>query len=395
MSSPLDNIADLDQFRASLRKWIPDAIPDNWRERVKTEGEKGYLETQREWYHALSDAGLAAAHWPAAWGGCDLPLAHQIAYFEEMLAADAPMTDLYSISLYHMAATLFAHGTDTQRERYLEGARTGGAVWCQGFSEPSAGSDLASLRTLALRKGDSYVINGQKVWSSYGLWADYCLLLARTDPGAKRKHDGLSLFIVDMKTPGITVRPIRQISGDAEFCEIFFDDVEIPAGNLVGEENRGWSIAQSTLTTERGLLTYEYVERLVYSYDEDCKAGRDTWLRDPVKAQEFRAFYPRIRALRHLVAKLLDVLVHDPHGGNDLATYIKLYWGPLLQDYTGFMSRVYGLQGLIETKPLRGAGPTTGMHYYDFLWSFSWTIAGGSNEIMRNVISERLLGLPR
>lgn len=395
MIQPLDFIADLDRFRTALRAWLPGAIPRGWRERVRDEGERGYLDTQREWYQALSSAGLASAHWPSAWGGCDLPLGHQIAYYEEMLAADAPMTDLYSISLYHMAATLFAHGTDSQRELYLEGARSGGVVWCQGFSEPGAGSDLASLRTRAVRKGDVYVVNGQKIWSSYGRWADYCLLLARTDPEAKRKHDGISFLIVDMKSPGITVRPIRQISGDAEFCEIFFDDVEIPAENLVGQENAGWQIAQSTLTTERGLLSYEYVERLAHAYEEDARAGRDSWLRDPLKAHDFAGFYPRITALRHMVSKLLDVLAVEPHGGNDLATYIKLYWATLLQDYTGFLARVGGVSGLIETAPLRGAGPTTGMHYYDFLWSFSWTIAGGTNEIMRNVISERLLGMPR
>lgn len=395
MNSPLNHVSDIEQFRAALRAWLPGAIPQDWRKRVQDKGEEGYLDVQRAWYQALSDAGLAAAHWPAAWGGSDLPFTHQIAYFEEMMAADAPTTDLYTISLYHMAATLFAHGTETQRERYLEGARTGGDVWCQGFSEPGAGSDLASLRTRAERKGDKYIVNGQKIWSSYGLWADYCLLLARTDPAAKRKHDGISFFIVDMKAPGVTVRPIRQISGDAEFCEIFFDDVEIPAENLIGEKNRGWSIAQSTLTTERGLLTYESVERLVHSYDRDARAGQSTWLQDPVEARTFAGFYPRIRALRHLVAKLLDVLAQDPHGGHDLATYIKLYWGTLLQDYTGFVARVQGLQGLVETAPLRGAGPTTGMPYYDFLWSFSWTIAGGSNEIMRNLISERFLGLPR
>lgn len=395
MTSPLDQVADLEQFRAALQQWLSGAIPANWRRRVQEQGEDGYLDTQREWYRALSAAGLASAHWPTAWGGCDLPLSHQIVYYEEMLAADAPMTDLYSISLYHMAATLFAHGTDAQRERYLEGARTGGVVWCQGFSEPGAGSDLAALRTRAVRRGESYVINGQKIWSSYGRWADYCLLLARTDPEAKRKHDGISFFIVDMKTPGVTVRPIRQISGDAEFCEIFFDDVEIPVGNLIGKENAGWNIAQSTLTTERGLLTYEYVGRLAHAYHADAQAGRESWLKDPVRAQQFSAFYPRIRALQHMVAALLGVLAHEPHGGQDLATYIKLYWATLLQEYTGFMSYVNGVSGLLETAPLRGAGPTTGMHYYDFLWSFSWTIAGGSNEIMRNVIAERLLGLPR
>jgi alkylation response protein AidB-like acyl-CoA dehydrogenase len=395
MNSPLDHISDVDAFRKALQTWLPTAIPHNWRHRVQCEGETGYLATQREWYDALTAVGLATAHWPSAWGGCDLPLAHQIIFYEELAKAGAPNTDLYLISVYHMPATLFAHGTEAQRAKYLEGARTGGDVWCQGFSEPGAGSDLAALRTRAEKQGDRYVINGQKIWSSYGLWADYCLLLARTNPSAARKHDGISFFIVDMKTPGVTVRPIHQITGDAEFCEIFFDNVEIPAENLIGVENAGWEIAQSTLTTERGLLIFESSERLTHAYARDAADGRDSWLKDPVKARDFAAFYPRIRALNHLVTKLLDVLAVEPHGGGDLATYIKLNWAVLLQDYTGFMANVKGLAGLVETDPLRGAGHTSGLHFYDFLWSYSWTIAGGTNEIMRNVIAERLLGLPR
>lgn len=395
MSGPLDHTADLGAFRAALRAWLPTAIPHDWRNRVQNGGEDGYLDTQREWYRTLTESGLATAHWPTAWGGHDLPLSHQIVFYEEMAKADAPNTDLFTISFYHLPATLLAHGTEDQCRQYLEGARTGGVVWCQGFSEPGAGSDLASLRTRAERRGDKYVINGQKIWTSYGKWADYCLLLARTDPDAPRKHDGISFFIVDMKTPGLTVRPIQQITGDAEFCEVFFDDVEIPAENLLGVENRGWQIAQSTLTTERGLLIFESAERLTLSYAKDAAVGRETWLRDPVKARAFAAFYPRIRALNHLVADLLRVLAVEPHGGGDLATYIKLHWGVLLQDYTGFMASVNGLSGLTETPSLRGAGHTSGEHFYDFLWSFSWTISGGTNEIMRNVISERLLGLPR
>lgn len=395
MTGPLDHVADIEHFRAALRSWLSGSIPRDWRNRVQAQGEAGYLETQREWYAALSGVGLATAHWPTAWGGCDLPLSHQIVFYEELTRADAPVTDLFTISIYHMAATLFAYGTEAQCQRYLEGARSGGVVWCQGFSEPGAGSDLASLRTRAEKRGDKYVINGQKIWSSYGKWADYCLLLARTDPDAPRKHDGISYFIVDMKSPGITPRPIPMITGEAEFCEIFFDDVEVPAENLIGRENQGWMIAQSTLTTERGLLVFDCSERLSRAYIKDAAAGRDTWLNDPVKAQAFAAFYPRIRALSHLVAKLLEELAADPHGGGDLSTYIKLHWAVLLQDYTGFMAGVNGLSGLVETGSLRGAGHTSGEHFYDFLWSYSWTIAGGSNEIMRNIISERLLGLPR
>ena len=349
MSGPLDHVADLDAFRTALREWLPGAMPNDWRNRVQSGGEGGYLEAQREWYQTLTDVGLATAHWPSSWGGRDLPLSHQIVFYEEMAKAGAPNTDLFTISFYHMPATLFAHGTEEQCKRYLEGARTGGAVWCQGFSEPGAGSDLASLRTRAERRDDKYIVNGQKIWSSYGQWADYCLLLARTNPDAPKKHDGISFFIVDMKTPGLTVRPIHQITGEAEFCEIFFDDVEIPAENLIGAENAGWQIAQSTLTTERGLLIFESSERLTLSYSKDAAAGRDTWLRDPVKAHAFAAFYPRIRALNHLLGELLDELAVNPHGGGELATYIKLHWAVLLQDYTGFMAGVNGLSGLVET----------------------------------------------
>lgn len=395
MTGPLAHVDDIDRFRAAVRAWLPDAIPKDWRRRVQTGGEAAYLDTQREWYAALTSAGLATAHWPAAWGGCDLPLSHQIVLHEEMARADAPNTDLFTITLYHMPATLFAHGTEAQCRAYLEGARSAGVVWCQGFSEPGAGSDLASLRTRAERRGNSYVINGQKIWSSYGRWADYCLLLARTNPDAPRKHDGISYFIVDMKTPGVTVRPIPQITGEAEFCEVFFDDVMVPAENLIGAENAGWQIAQSTLTAERGLLIFENSERLKHSYARDAAAGRDSWLKDPVKAHTFASFFPRIRALNHLVAALLEELATNPHGGGELSTYIKLHWAVLLQDYTGFMSTVNGLSGQVETRPLRGAGATSGEHFYDFLWSYSWTVAGGTNEIMRNVIAERFLGLPR
>lgn len=395
MTGPLAAVGDLNAFRAALREWLPRAIPADWKGRIHREGEHGYLSVQREWYAAQTAAGLATAHWPKGWGGADLSLAAQVVLYEEMARADAPNTDLFTISLYHMPATLFAYGTADQRERYLEGARSGGDIWCQGFSEPGAGSDLASLRTRAERRGDVYVVNGQKIWSSYGIFADYCLLLARTDPGAARKHDGISYFILDMKTPGLTIKPIRQITGEAEFAEIFFDDVEIPAANLIGAENDGWRIAQSTLTAERGLLIFENSERLVHAVQRDAVRYRELLQRDPARREAFAAFYPRIRAMKHMVGELLAQIDRDPHGGGEIATYIKLYWATLLQDYTGFTAQLDGLGGQIETEPLRCGGLTPEDATYAFLKSYSWTIAGGSNEIMRNVIAERLLGLPR
>lgn len=394
-ATPLSAAHDLDAFRAALREWLPGAIPQDWRNRIRAGGEPAYLEVQKQWYRALAEAGLATAHWPTAWGGAGLSLDAQIVFYEELARAGTPVALLYAISLYHMPATMFAYGTQDQRDRYLEGVRTGGVVWCQGFSEPGAGSDLASLKTRAERKGDKYVVNGQKIWSSSGQHADYCLLLARTDPAAKRKQDGISYFILDLRTKGVTVRPIAQPTSEAEFNEIFFDDVEIPAENLIGKENEGWKIAQTTLTTERGLLIFECVERLAQAYGRDAAEARESWLRDPATALEFAAFYPRIRAIQALVGQLLAELREDPHGGNETATYVKLYWAPLLQDYTMFITRAQGLAGQRFSPPQRCAGHNSGDGFTDFLWSYGWTIAGGANEIMRNLISERFLGLPK
>lgn len=209
IASPLAVAHDLDAFRTALREWLPHAIPHGWRERIRAGGEEAYLDVQKAWYQALSDAGLATAHWPSAWGGADLSLDAQIVFYAELARAGAPTALLYTISLYHMPATMFAYGTQRQRDLYLEGARTGGVVWCQGFSEPGAGSDLASLRTRAERRGNKYVVNGQKIWSSSGQHADYCLLLARTDPSAPRKQDGISYFICDLRSPGVTVGRAR------------------------------------------------------------------------------------------------------------------------------------------------------------------------------------------
>jgi alkylation response protein AidB-like acyl-CoA dehydrogenase len=387
-------------FRADIRAWLAAVMPKDWGARIKAGGEEAYVAFQREWFGELRKIGLHTAHWPRDWGGEELSLRAQLVLYEEFARAGAPNTDMYTISIYHLPATLFAHGTAEQRARYLSGVRDRGEVWCQGFSEPGAGSDLASLRTRAERKRidgrDVYVINGQKIWSSYGAIADYCLLLARTDPNAPKKQAGISYFIVDMKTPGITPRRIHQITGEAEFAEVFYDDVIIPAENLIGQENEGWRIAQSTLTAERGILIFEYAERLRHAMARDAETGRDTWLADPAIAREFASYYPRARAMSLLVEKMLREIEADPHhGGGETATYVKLNWAQLLQDYNSFLVRAAGLDGQFHTPPLRCGGISTGDYMSDFLKSYSWTIAGGSNEIMRNVISERLMGLPR
>ena len=394
-TSPLALADDLVAFRAYLREWLPSAMPQDWRTRIRMQGEQGYLDVQRQWYETLSRAGLATAHWPASWGGAALSIPGMSVYYEELARADAPSLDLYLISLYPLPATRNAYGTPEQRAKYIEGVRTGGTVWCQGFSEPGAGSDLASLRTRAVRRDDRYIVSGQKTWTSFGRFADYCLLLARTDTGAARKHDGMSYFILDLKSRGITIRPIRQITGEADFNEMFLDEVEIPVENLIGRENQGWQIAQSTLTTERGLLIFEQIARLACAFERDHILGKESWLRDPAHARAFAAFLPRIRAIKAMTRAVLDELADDPHGGAQSSTYVKLYSSAVIQDYNRFMASLSGIEGQVFREPLRSAGHHSGDVMYDYLHSYAWSISGGSSEIMRNIIAERFLGLPR
>ena len=231
-------------------------------------GDAEFVRFQKSWFAELHEAGYAVPHWPSEWGGGlrtrgaarKMSVPEQIVLYQELAAYDAPRLVLAFVGIHHAASTLLAAGSDEQRRRHLP-AILDGEIWVQGFSEPEAGSDLASLRTSARRIGDSYVVNGQKLWASGGMYADWCLLLARTDPDAP-KRKGISYFLLDMTTPGVEVRPIRNAIGDSHFCEIFLNDVSIPAANLVGVENAGWQVAQATLGAERGLTMLELAERL-------------------------------------------------------------------------------------------------------------------------------------
>ncbi|MET0986435.1 MAG: acyl-CoA dehydrogenase family protein, partial [Steroidobacteraceae bacterium] len=252
---------DLAAFRSRVRDWFSVNTPPDWKRSMRADTGAALVELQRAWFARLRDGGFAAPHWPREWGGRECSLEEQVVFYEELARADAPSPILHFISLYHTPGTLLKWGTEAQRRRYLPEILERGVVWCQGFSEPNAGSDLAALKTQAVRKGDRYIVTGQKVWSSLAHVADYCLLLARTDPSAA-KHKGISFFLMDMKSPGITVRPIRQANGFSEFNELFLDGVEISAENLVGAENDGWRVAQATLAAERGLSIVELAERL-------------------------------------------------------------------------------------------------------------------------------------
>lgn len=382
-----------DPLRQEVRAWLQANVPTQWREAMTNCEQEAFVGAQRDWFHKLVKAGYATPHWPEGWPGGGRSLAEQKIIFEEVARADAPRLILYFVALYHAACTLFECGTQEQRDRYLPGILDG-EIWCQGFSEPNAGSDLASLRTRAERQGDYYVINGQKTWSTMAQYADRCLLLARTER-AGPPQAGLTYLLLDMKSPGVTVRPIHQITGDDEFAEIFFDDVKVPVSERVGEEGAGWQVAQATLASERGLTLVELSQRMRYSLPLIVEAmrasGRDS---DPLLQAELGRVSARVDAACALADRYLLKRISGQEGPGD-ASIVKLFYARTLRAFTRLGQRSAGLAGQFDRGFMRGATQETGNWPIDFMNSYNWSIAGGSDEIQRNIIAERMLGMPR
>jgi len=379
----------LDRFRAEVRAWCAAHVPQDWRARQTGVSEAEFVAFQKQWFAELHSAGYAVPHWPAEWGG-GMSVTEQVVLYQELAAADAPRLVLAFVGIHHAASTLLAAGTEEQRQRHLP-AILDGETWVQGFSEPEAGSDLAALRTTARRCGDEYVVNGQKLWASGGAHADWCLLLARTDSNAP-KRKGISYFLMDMTTPGIDVRPIRNAIGDSHFCEIFLNDVRIAAANVVGAENHGWQVAQATLGAERGMTMLELAERL-------GNAGF-RWLvnsspvDDAVVADRLAQFEIELTALRRLCSDLVQ-RSHAGTAGPADASIVKLYYSELLQRMTDFATEIGGLPVHTQLAKPMSSGWESGAWMLDFIGSWEWTIPGGASEIQRTIIAERGLGLPR
>lgn len=384
----LDHQHDVARFRTALRDWVEATVPADAAAIATSGSVEEKLALQRRWLAERDKVGLAIPHWPVAYGGAGLSLSHLVVMSEEFARADAPGQNYFTVSLNHVPATLLAHGTLAQKEKYLPMIPKG-AIWCQGFSEPNAGSDLAALRTRAVRDGDHYVVNGQKTWSSLSMYADHCILLTRTDASG-RKQQGITFLILDMKAPGVDVRPIRKSTGESRFAEIFLTDVRVPVADLVGEENDGWKVAQSTLASERGILNFEAFERRRYRMERWFAAAIETgaaWTRDPQYRREHAQLIAELQALRRQIRALL--LGDDtPVGAVAMAPlFVKLAASRLEQRLGEFRSRVAGLGG-------QHYGPI-GQGMYDYLESYGLTISGGSNEVIRNLIAERGLGMPR
>lgn len=383
----------LREFRTRVRNWLEEKWPQIEPLTHARRGTAAYVDAQKCWMALRHEAGLATPHWPVRHGGSGLGLEHQIVAADEMARAGAPDSDLFIVSLNHFPATLLACGTEEQQQKFLPTVQQG-AVWCQGFSEPNAGSDLASLTTRADLDGDEFVINGHKIWSSFSMYADYCILLARTSSGDK-KHEGITFFLMDMKSAGIRVSPIRKSTGISEFGEMFLEGVRIPAANVVGQVGHGWAVCQVTLAAERGLLVFEELERQWYdtlSFFKSATTLGATWLEDDASRREFIELMAEVQANRLLVRKLLRSDGLNGTAQSLTAAFVKVLFSTSKQKLSDLITRIECLGGQVEEGASRD-GRGSPMH--DYLASFGHTIAGGSNEIMRNIIAERGLGMPR
>lgn len=389
----LDKQHDLEAFRTAVREWVEGITPPDWRQKMARPSHAEYAAFQHWWMRERAKVGLATPHWPKQYGGADLSLTHQAIIAEEVARAGAPSMKMFTVSLNHIPGTLLAWGTEAQKARYLPGVARGD-VWCQGFSEPNAGSDLAALKTRAVRDGDHFVINGQKIWSSYSMYASYCILLARSNPNAGR-HGGITFFIMDMKAPGVEVRPIHQADDNAEFGELFLQDVRIPLENVVGEVDKGWEVAMTTLAAERGVLAFERSERHYHAFEGMYRSAVEAdaaWLRDDAMRREFMTLFGELQASRRMIRRLLRENEHDHAGSWLTSAVVKCSSTELWKRICDFISRTQGLDSqVVRYGPMEtGESPMQ-----EWLSSFGGTIAAGSSEIMRNIISERGLGLPR
>jgi alkylation response protein AidB-like acyl-CoA dehydrogenase len=387
----------LDAFRRELRTWleanVPDALrPENAARLPDAERVRGL----RAWQRRLAEAHWIGIHWPAAFGGRDAGIPEQIAYVEEMARARAPEV-IGNLGIGIAGPPLIAYGTEEQQRRFLPRILSAEDLWCFGFSEPGAGSDLASLRTQAVLDGDHFRVTGQKVWTTLAHHADWCMLLCRTDPDSRRAK-GVSCLLVDMRSPGIEVRPLRQMTGEAEFNEVFLEDVRVPRENLLGELHGGWQIAVSALQNERGILYVvamqillkEQRDRLI-SVAKERGAGRD-----PVLRQELAQAYLGTEIFRMTCQRTLDKLVRFGFPGPESAI-IKLHWTELTQMMPQLGMRMLGSEGLLYDTPQPGmseANPAQ-LAQKAYLASRAASIASGTSEIMRGIIAMQVLGLPR
>ena len=383
------------RFREATRRWLEANVP---REEPTT------LEARRAWHRQLYEAGYVGMGWPVAYGGRGATPLQQAIVADEMARAGAP-APINSLGIAIVGPTIIVHGTEAQKQRYLRKILTAEELWCQLYSEPNAGSDLASLKTRAVDRGDHFVVNGQKIWTSGGLLADWGLLLARTDPTVA-KHKGISCFLIAMHQPGVEVRPLRQITGSEHFSEVFMTDARVEKGDLVGRPGQGWEIAQTTLSYERGGNSLARVTRYAAAYRQllrgvrTLRRGGRPLLEDPTVRAKLGRIYVELEVQRYAALRILSALEKGESPG-PAASITKVSYSEFEKRYHELAQEIMGPWGqamsggadeFVEVDSSSGEPGTWATAY---LWSRAGTIYAGSSEIQKNIIGERVLGLPK
>ena len=388
---------DQEAFRQRVRSWLQTNIPDDWTKFGMSEVPRpeayAFL---RKWQATLFDAGFIGITWPKEYGGQGLSFVEEMILHQEMALQKAPpMLNVLGVGM--AGPTIIAYGTEEQKQRYPAKILSCEEIWCQGYSEPNAGSDLASLQTRAVKDGEHWVINGQKVWTSLAHIADWMMLLARTDPDAP-KHKGITYFLLDMKTPGVSVKPLKQLTGDAEFNEIFFDNVRVHESRVLGGVNNGWAVGLTTLMYERLALGFGLQVRLRISVDQLVdmarrmeKNGRAV-TKDPVMRQKLAQLWIDTESLKYTGARAVTKLLKGELPGPEASTG-KMMW---VETHQRLQELAMEIQGPYSQLARGGAAAIDGgMWQYSFLRSRANSIEGGTTEIQKNIIGERVLGLPK
>jgi alkylation response protein AidB-like acyl-CoA dehydrogenase len=387
-----------ESFRDEVRGWLARNLPRDWLERLRGSDipRPEAYEFLRDWQRRMYDAGLVGLTWPKEYGGRGLTFVEEMILHEEMALAKAPPV-LNILAIGMAGPTIIAYGTEEQKKRYPRKMLSCEEIWCQGYSEPNAGSDLASLQTRAVKDGPNYVVNGQKVWTSLAHMADWMMLLARTDPGAP-KHKGITYFLLDMKSPGVTVKPLTQITGDAEFNEVYLDNVRVPESQILGGLNNGWAVGLTTLMYERLALGFGLQVRLRIALDGLVELARATKkngapvTRDPVMRQKLAQMWIDTEVFKYTGARAITKLLRGEMPGPEASTG-KMMWVEGHQRLQELAMEIEGpYSQLAKGSPWAVAD---GLWQHTFLRSRANSIEGGTTEIQRNIIGERVLGLPK
>jgi alkylation response protein AidB-like acyl-CoA dehydrogenase len=367
-----------EEFRDGLRAWLEENHPGE-----EPEGDEAAFKFRRDWQRKLHEAGYAGLSWPKEYGGRGATLVEQAIFGQETVRAKAPQP-ANILGLVMGGPVVIAHGSDEQKERYLEPILSGEEIWCQGFSEPDSGSDLASLKTRAVKSNGDWMVTGQKVWTTYAHEAKWCMLVARTDQDAP-KHQGLTYFLMDMEQDAVQVRPLRQITGEAEFNELFIEEARVPEENVVGGVGNGWAVAITTLMHERAGLGAASAAGVRRALDQLIELARDRGVADdPLIRQRIGQLQIEVEALRlnswRGLTQIMKTGVPGPEG-----SLPKLQWAEVNQGLTELATEILGEEGVERESEWT----------YRFLRARANSIEGGTTEILKNIIAERVLGLPK